>query len=1090
MAGISDGFKLADWYKALTLNERAAGWSAAGSTPSSFTNEHTERAARRLERWRAQKPFSEDGFFGRRLAADGITPGDLRKLLAETPDDLATRTGDRPGDRPEWLAELERAFTTQAEEPFPLTDEVLDGNRQAGFLKAVRPLLDAGWERLGAGLDALARSRPCPCFEPASVRFLLARNLPPHLVYIVSRTFVLELFLAGQEERLTGETPEERFASFSAGLSDREAALTLLRQYPVLARQVTETIGRWERYSLEILTHLTGDAERLRAMFTPGGSLGTLAEIRANLGDTHRDGRSVAFLRFDSGLSLVYKPRSLAAEAAFQDLLDWTAAKGFEPAFRRLRVVNGEDYGWAEFVTAAPCAAVAEVERFYLRQGGYLAVLFALSATDMHHENLIAAGEHPILVDLEALFHPQDKALDRQTPGVPLPDTVLRIGFLPALNWGGQETEGGVDLSGLAAGDGQVLRQPVLQIEGAGTDQMRFLRRPLTLPVGEHRPTLNGAAVAVTRLYGCGGPRLPPDDPSPRRAPRRAACHRRPSHRVRHRAGARHRPPEHGVRQPAPRRTAPLRARRRAGKRPPAGPPVDGGDGFSGHRAPAPRGAARRRPRRHPDLHHPAGLAGPAYERRRSHSRFPVRDRSATRRGAAARAGRRRDRPPDLDGAHCAGSVALQGGGLSRRSFHERETAPSRAEVLAAAVAIGRRLEALAFRRGGGALWFVPSVRGRNERFMLTPAGPDLHLGIPGIILFLAHLGSVTGEAAFTDLARAALVTLRGQIAHGSELVTSVGAFSGWGSILYTLTHLGVLWQDASLLDEAVRIASTLGPQIDADEVCDVVGGAAGCLVALLRLRDLRPSDELLNLAVRCGERVLTRAVRQERGIGWVYKLAGPTPLAGFSHGTAGISWALLQLHAASGDDRFRDAALEALEYERSLYVPAEANWPDLRARDGETPEEEQHFMCAWCHGAAGIALGRLDSLRFLDDATIREEAATAVATTLATGFGQGHCLCHGDFGNLEPLVLAAEMLGDPGDLTGLTDRIGRLAGGLLDSLRQSGPRFGVGKAEVLGLMLGLAGIGYGLLRLAEPQRVPAVLRLALPDLNRPDLNQ
>jgi lantibiotic modifying enzyme len=36
--------------------------------------------------------------------------------------------------------------------------------------------------------------------------------------------------------------------------------------------------------------------------------------------------------------------------------------------------------------------------------------------------------------------------------------------------------------------------------------------------------------------------------------------------------------------------------------------------------------------------------------------------------------------------------------------------------------------------------------------------------------------------------------------------------------------------------------------------------------------------------------------------------------------------------------------------------------------------------------------------------------------------------------------------------------------------------------AEPPGLMIGLAGVGYGLLRLAAPERVPAVLLLAGPE--------
>jgi hypothetical protein len=69
------------------------------------------------------------------------------------------------------------------------------------------------------------------------------------------------------------------------------------------------------------------------------------------------------------------------------------------------------------------------------RQGVYLAILYALEATDFHHENLIAVGEHPILLDLEALFHPRVGGMDlkqadqlaNSTPAY----SVYGIGLLP-----------------------------------------------------------------------------------------------------------------------------------------------------------------------------------------------------------------------------------------------------------------------------------------------------------------------------------------------------------------------------------------------------------------------------------------------------------------------------------------------------------------------------------------------------------------------------------------------------------------------------------------------------------------------------------
>jgi len=341
-------------------------------------------------------------------------------MLGEPPEAVARQCSTA---KPAWLAEIERAFTASHPRPFPRSLDCAEAGSQAGFLEAVRPLLDSGYSRLVAELRSL------PGQTPERLAPLLARQIQLHLLLLLSRTLVLELHLASQAGQLSGATEEERFQSFVERLRDPEAALALLHQYPVLARQVAETIGQWVSYSLEIVDHLAADRDRLRAVFSPAGDLGELREVRTGLGDAHRAGRSVALLRFESGLGLIYKPRSVAVEVAFQDLLDWTGARGFAPAFRRLKLIDGGDYGWVQLVEAAPCTDEAELERFYLRQGGYLALLFVLSATDMHSENLIAAGEHPFLVDLEALFHPADQALGRVVEGAAFPDTVLRVGF-------------------------------------------------------------------------------------------------------------------------------------------------------------------------------------------------------------------------------------------------------------------------------------------------------------------------------------------------------------------------------------------------------------------------------------------------------------------------------------------------------------------------------------------------------------------------------------------------------------------------------------------------------------------------------------
>jgi lantibiotic modifying enzyme len=134
--------------------------------------------------------------------------------------------------------------------------------------------------------------------------------------------------------------------------------------------------------------------------------------------------------------------------------------------------------------------------------------------------------------------------------------------------------------------------------------------------------------------------------------------------------------------------------------------------------------------------------------------------------------------------------------------------------------------------------------------------------------------------------------------------------------------------------------------------------------------------------------------------------------------------------------------------------------------------------MTAWCHGAVGIGLARLQALPSLNDPELRVELDTALRTTLAAGFGHNHSLCHGDLGNLELLLQASATFDDP-QLRAAVDQRAAL---ILTDICGNGWRCGLPLGlESPSLMSGLAGIGYGLLRLAEPTRVPAILVLAPP---------
>ena len=134
--------------------------------------------------------------------------------------------------------------------------------------------------------------------------------------------------------------------------------------------------------------------------------------------------------------------------------------------------------------------------------------------------------------------------------------------------------------------------------------------------------------------------------------------------------------------------------------------------------------------------------------------------------------------------------------------------------------------------------------------------------------------------------------------------------------------------------------------------------------------------------------------------------------------------------------------------------------------------------MWSWCHGAPGIGLARLVALEHVDDVDVRKDLDIALESTVANGFLSNDSLCHGDLGNLELLLRARERgFGESWEGT-LASEASRLVARLVRGEWRCGIP---GAVETPGLMMGLAGIGYGLLRLGAIDRVPSLLSLEPP---------
>jgi lantibiotic modifying enzyme len=213
-------------------------------------------------------------------------------------------------------------------------------------------------------------------------------------------------------------------------------------------------------------------------------------------------------------------------------------------------------------------------------------------------------------------------------------------------------------------------------------------------------------------------------------------------------------------------------------------------------------------------------------------------------------------------------------------------------------------------------------------------------------------------------------------------------------------------------------------------------------------------------------------AARSETELGpRAWRSIGEVPLTGLSHGAAGIASTLVSLYRATGDRDYLAAAEEGVRYERALFDSARDNWLDLRSH---ARSSARSFANGWCNGAPGIGLSRLGMWPIVD--CVSDEIEAALRTTRSASLDSVDHLCCGNFGRLDLFVTAAEVLGRPA----LLDEARRIAARLIERARvyqefQIYPDLPA-TMQPLGVLQGLAGVGYELLRLARPAEISSIL--------------
>ena len=1040
----------------------------------------------KLLKWKKRIDSNGGTAFQKRLAWDGLSEESVKSALgpvqlidkSELPQWTVTFnaclqavTPDFFSNRQAWLA------TIKSEKPAAFEDILLP------FVAVARDFLH---QRVGNSIHQLSDT----------AQRQIERDLLGKLSGLSGGAFLNEFSLMNLSSSpfarfgKNSKGKDELYQQFVKKMSDG-GIKSFFKTYPVLVQLLGTCIDYWLDYYAEFMGRLESDWQAIEDTFLPRRKNQIVTKLELGLSDPHNNNRTVIGITFDSGSKIIYKPKNLNLDLVYTEFLKWFMKEGFPLPFKLIEIIPQSEYGWVEYIEQQPLKSEEEAVRYYQRAGVMVCLWYALMGTDCHYENLIAHGEYPIYIDLETLMCPVPRPLNVQAVS-PVRDrfahSVLTTSMLP--RWRVTNGDHSYDVSALGCFKNEQ-QASSLNWEYVNTDAMALKMLPFEKSPQKNVPYLGGNILqpndyldeivkGFDMMYRFilekrdallkTGILETMSKQKVRFIFRNTEMYgnlvRQSVHPKILGDGV-----DHQIRLDILSKAFLMDTER------PDVWPIIRKEYASLKQQDIPFFTA------HPvqeSLHIDANESIPSFFEEPSYKQVVARIHS-------------------FDETDLKEQTMLIRASFQARIAHEDEKIEvskslfetaltdmdpaSSQELTQVSMDIARQLYQQAIvSEEGNANWLGMKRYIMANRHQLEPLGYDLYDGSIGIALFLAAADKISGESTYKSFILDQVFRPLLRLLHAPNSMealavsnslhrNSIGGASGLGSIAYGLTKISQLLDEPELLEAAVMIGHLITPErITADERLDLLLGTGGALVSLLTVYEATQDRQMKDLAVLCGEHLRNGRSQSSSG-----HYAWPTSgekrlLTGFSHGAAGIAYSLLRLYEMTEDERYLAAAKDGIAYEQSVFSVKENNWPDWRR--WETPKYD---TIRWCSGAPGIGLGRLAGLSILNTVEIQQDIERAVNITRSAEFHLTDHLCCGNLGRAEIMMEIAKWSND----AGLLEDAYRTAAWIIARKQTNGgfclsPFFEDGLQPAF--YQGLAGMGYGLLRMANPDALPLIL--------------
>lgn len=1053
-----------------------------------------------LSQWSKNCADGDMEKFQRRLAWDQLDINNVPSVLSLSPPSTL--------EMPDWSIALEQIlnFLSSNDSKYTLVPNPIGQQKMLPFEEIFQPLI--------------AYARKCLITRFGATSFDDLFLLYP---FKISAYLDFEHELLTQLSWLCGEVLYEKFSLFRPvslsleGLNGPISAkgsrfykkfvadfdlVEMIEEYPVLGRFIATSIQNWINRTHQLWERILSDIEKIKELLLlPHDENIKIQKVYLSLSDLHHHGQSVSIVKFDNGKKIVYKPRNLQMDIAFEKLISWcneNIDEGLD--LRAPKVINKNHYGWVEFINYKECDTPQEVSKYYERAGQLLCLVYILGGNDFHHENMISNGEYPILLDFESLLHHRsnlfDKSLEKTMADTKMEslfwDSVLRTGLLPQWIYDKDDARQVIyDVSGLGGVEAQPLLEKQIHWEAINTDAIRITyqesetdirenrvlcKEKLQLPSDYINEIVKGFSV-MFGLFVLHKKWLTESKESPlcffQEAFSRFIFRQTQVYSyVRSRCLL----PEvlrSGINLGI---ELELLARPYLYSKeknfawelfhyeiaelsnldiPHLSARVDADTLILSNGVIITK--LLQRPSYFQMMERINGLDKNGLFRQVQHIKSSLYARKIV--------------------------VPSEPSSLDFDKYIHQHT-PSIGTFLVEAEKISNVLLENIIRGDDGTItWIGLTPLVGFNRFQYQPLGWDVYSGIMGIAIFLSAFAKEKRDAEIKKIILDSLVPLQENIRNEKTLIrksflreVDYGGMSGIASIIYGLIKISQFLETPELLEDAIILSDsitfeeiTLAPQLD------YVNGTAGVLSVLVLLYLTTQSYRVLEKARHCGNVLLARRFvtgANKQYSTWISP-GESKPLGGISHGSAGITLSLMRLHEITNEEKFLNTAMSGVSYENSLFVQEKFNWLDLRK--SSTSIESPVFASTWCNGAPGIGLARLECYKINGNYQLLFDAQQSLSFVYREPLSSIDHLCCGNFGRLETLRIASNILGEQIHL----QEARRISGMIIEKAKlidgyQTLEGFPPNVFSP-GFFQGLAGIGYELLCLANPQ-LPSVL--------------